>query len=60
MAAHWACSKKKETNDAYEASPCRWIVRYSGSQRADGRVGARLEPNEMGGQYADPHDLKRS
>ena len=41
-------------------SPCRWIVRYSGSQRADGRVGARLEPNEMGGQYADPHDLKRS
>ena len=57
MAAHWACSKK-ETNDAYEASPCRWIVRYSGSQRADGRVGARLEPNKMGGQYADPHSLR--
>ena len=59
MAAHWACSKKKEVNDA-EAYPCRWIMRYSGSQMADGRVGARLEPNKMGGQYADPHTSKRS
>ena len=57
MAAHWACSKKKEANDA-EAYPCRWIMRFSGSQRADGRVGARLEPNKMGGQYADPHSLR--
>ena len=26
--------------------------------KADGRVGARLEPNKMGGQYADPPQTK--